>query len=118
MSLPALDRLQAAHPACDTLAFADLSAAMVLVSTGDDPREMLDALCAEAMLIFGSDSAPALGQDAPDHVIIASAGQLRLHLRGLDDPYDALSCCCGPDLNLPAFLQDARRTLEEIANGG
>ncbi|MFU8824962.1 hypothetical protein [Yoonia sp.] len=120
MTMPHLDNLQDQHPACETLAFADLSTRMVLVSNTTTPltREGLDALCAEAAMTFGPDDKPALGNTPSETVIIATAGQIRIYLRTIAAPQDALCCVCAPDVDMAAFVSDARACLKKISDAG
>jgi len=69
-----LDALHSKFPACETLAFADLSTKMILVTNTDSPhqRETLDTLCAEAALTLGPADTPAIGDSPSDAAFIAT----------------------------------------------
>ena len=120
MTKAALDQLKDQYPGCETLAFADLSTQMVLLSNADSslPREALDALCAEAALVFGTKSAPAVGDTPATTALIATPALLRIYLRDIEEPSDALCCICRHDIPLDAFVNDARACLERISQDG
>ncbi|CTQ33154.1 hypothetical protein [Jannaschia rubra] len=106
-----LDRLRARHGACGIAAYADLSADMVLVASAarPTPREVLDALCARAAAVLGA--APVAGCDAA--VTAGPDGALGVFLRQAEG--DALLCLCDPEVELAAFLADARACLARLA---
>lgn len=114
-----LDILHDQFPGCQTLAFADLSTQMVLVtnSSGTDSRETLDALCAEAALAFGTAGVPALGTCATHTIFVSTADQLHIYLRDTKEPGDALCCLCRHDIALDRFVIAARACLEQISHG-
>ncbi len=119
MVADALDRLHDKYPGCETLAFADLSTNMVLItnSTTTFRREGLDSLCTEAALAFGTSGAPAIGDTAAMTAFVATRDQLRIYLRHAHEPNDALCCVCSHDLAIDSFLEDARACLQEISHG-
>jgi hypothetical protein len=115
-----LDGLHEKFAGCSTLAFADLSTQMILVANTASTlrREGLDALCAEASLTLGTDAAPAMGQQASTTAFIATKAELRIYLRAAAEPSDVLCCVCAPDLDVAAFLAEARPCLDRISHGG
>lgn len=115
-----LDALHSKFPACETLAFADLSTNMILVTNTDSPqqREALDTLCAEAALTLGSAGSPAIGDTSSDAAFIATKDHIKIFLRADNEPSDVLCCICAPDLDIPAFLSEARPCLQKISGGG
>ena len=119
MVADALDRLHDKYPGCETLAFADLSTTMVLITNSGTTfrREALDALCSEAALTFGAAGAPAIGGDDAMTAFVATRDQLRIYIRDAREPNDALCCVCSHDLAVDSFLNDARACLQEISNG-
>lgn len=119
MVADALDRLHDEFPTCDTLAFADLSANMVLITNSETTfrREGLDSLCAEAALAFGDEGAPALGDHPAMTAIVATRDHLRIYIRDAQEPTDALCCVCSHDIDLDSFLKNARACLEKISHG-
>lgn len=119
MVVDELDALQHKFAGCDTVAFADLSTQMVLVTNSETPfrRETLDMLCAEAGLALGGQNTPMLGDQTSDTAFVATGNQLRIFLRAQAEPTDVLCCVCAPDLDVTAFLNDARACLEKISNG-
>ena len=113
------DTLNALHDqfaGCHTLAFADLSTQMVLVTNtpSTTTREHLDALCAEAASAFGPAGLPALGTHPASTVIIATPDHVRLYLRDPQEPADALCCVCDHTVVVGDFLEKARICLEQI----
>lgn len=119
MVLKLLDNLHDQFPGCETVAFADLSTLVILVTNSDTPhhREELDALCAEAAASFGPPQAPALGSTPAGMVFVATPDRLRIYLRDADEPDDALCCVCSHDIAIPQFLAAARACLEKISHG-
>jgi len=114
-----LDALQSKFPSCETVAFADLSTQMVLVTNTDSNqrRETLNMLCAEAAVALGSNKRPAFGDTPSSAAFIATKDQLRIFLRAPDEPADVLCCVCKPDVDVASFLSDARPCLEKISSG-
>ncbi len=114
-----LDALHGKFAGCDTLAFADLSTQMILVTNSDTAyrREALDKLCAEAALALGTKKKRGLGDTASDTAFIATKDELRIFLRAPTEPADVLCCVCKPDVDIPSFLSDARPCLEKISSG-
>lgn len=120
MVVDELDALHGRFDACDTLAFADLSTQMILVTNTDTSyrRETLDALCAEAALTLGAEKKLPFGDVASKAAFVASKDQMRIYLRAADEPTDVLCCVCKTDVDLDAFLKDARPCLDKISSGG
>jgi len=114
-----LDALQGKFAGCETVAFADLSTQMILVTNTDSSqrRESLDLLCAEAALALGSNKKQAFGDTPSSAAFIATKDQLRIFLRAPDEPADVLCCVCKPDVDVASFLSDARPCLEKISSG-
>ncbi|MDX8346532.1 hypothetical protein SLH49_00925 [Cognatiyoonia sp. IB215446] len=119
MVVDALDTLQSDFAGCETLAFADLSTQMILVTNSATtlPRETLDALCTEAALTLGTKGKIAIGSDKSTTAIVAGQDQLRVFLRAESEPSDVLCCVCQPDVNIAGFLPAARACLEQISGG-
>lgn len=114
-----LDALQNKFAGCETIAFADLSTQMILVtnSSTEYRRETLDQLCAEAALTLGGRNRPLLGDQPGNAAFVATGSQLRIFLRASQEPTDVLCCVCAPDTDIDAFLAEARACLEAISNG-
>ena len=114
-----LDKLHDRYPGCETLAFADLSTKMVLItnSTTTFRREGLDSLCSEAALAFGTGGAPTIGENDAMTAFVATRDQLRIYIRDAREPNDALCCVCSHDVAVDSFLNDARACLQEISHG-
>ncbi|WP_341367135.1 hypothetical protein [Yoonia sp. BS5-3] len=119
MVADALDALQDKFSGCDTIAFADLSTQMILVTnTGTaHPREKLDNLCAEAALTLGTSRKLAIGTAPGETAIVSGPEQLRIFLRAKKEPSDVLCCIFHPSLDVAAFLPEARACLEQISSG-
>ncbi|WP_296371690.1 hypothetical protein [Yoonia sp.] len=114
-----LDALQDRHAGCETVAFADLSTQMVLVTNSQTQlrRETLDMLCAEAAIVLGDAKMVMLGANPGNVAFVATKNQLRIFLRSESEPSDVLCCVCAPNLDVPGFLSDARPCLEKISHG-
>ena len=119
MVVDALDTLQTGFAGCETLAFADLSTQMILVTNSNtsSQREALDALCKEAALTLGTKGKIAIGSDQCDTAIVAGQDQLRVFLRASEETSDVLCCGCQPDVDIVGFLPAARACLEQISSG-
>ena len=114
-----LDALQDKFDGCETIAFADLSTQMILVTNtnANHRREVLDRLCAEAAMALGTAKKPAFGDTPSSAAFVATKNQLRIFLRAPDEPTDVLCCVCRPDVDVASFLSDARPCLEKISSG-
>ena len=119
MVVDALDALQGNFAGCETLAFADLSTQMILVTNTDASarRETLDMLCSEAAMTLGTKGKIAIGSDLNATAIVASQDQMRVFLRAPQEPTDVLCCVCQPNFDLAYFLPAARACLEQISSG-
>jgi hypothetical protein len=119
MASEELDALHSQFPKCETLAFADLSTDMVLVTNTDAPlqREALNALCADAAKSLGKPGSPNFGDGQSDTALIATRDQLTIFLRASDEPSDVLCCVCQPDIDVSSFLTAARPALQKISSG-
>lgn len=119
MVVDELDALHGKFASCETIAFADLSTQMILVTNTDtkEPREALDLLCAEAALALGTAKKRAFGDTPSSAAFVATKNQLRIFLRAPDEPADVLCCVCKPDVDVASFLSDARPCLEKISSG-
>lgn len=115
-----LDALKRKFAGCDTIAFADLSTQMILVTNSDTTyrRETLDRLCAEAALFLGAKNQPTIGNGSGSAAFVASKDEMRIFLRADAEPTDVFCCVCAPDIDVAGFLADARPCLEKISNGG
>lgn len=118
MVAQALNDLHDRFPGCEMLGLADLTTRMMLITNADTTyrREDLDALCTEAALAFGKPDTPALGDTAASTVIVATPDNLRLYLRDLRDPAEALCCVCSYDVPIDSFIDDARACLDQISH--
>lgn len=117
MVVDELDALRSKFDGCETIAFADLSTQMILVtdSGSDLRREALDALCSEATLTLGATGTPAIGTQISTVSIVAGKAVLRLFVRATQEPNEVLCCICTPKVDVGAFLADARSCLNRIS---
>jgi hypothetical protein len=111
-----------AFPQARLVAFADLSARMILSSAGSlsATQEYLDKLCDQARASFDdplfSLSVEAFGE--PHGAIVMGTDALRVFLRSDTEPADAMCCICDHGIDLPAFVTKIRDTLENITHAG
>lgn len=116
-----LDALQNRFPECETLAYADLTTGMVLVTNSSTPLERhgLNRLSADAALLLGgADETPHLGTALPASAIVSSQDGVSLFLRAEDQPNDALLCIGRGGLDLAAFIPEAQACLKRISEDG
>lgn len=120
MVVDELDALRDMFEGCNTLAFAHLSTRMILVTDSGSNlrREALDAICAEAGLLLGVGGKLALGTQPSATAVVANKAAVRLFIRAANEPNDVLCCICTPELDVNAFLADARSCLDRISSGG
>jgi len=114
-----LKELIDASPECKTVAFADLSIGMVLVTAGPEnlSREALDRLCAEAGVTLGQDEVGQLGAKPAMSSISATPTDTKVFLRSSEEPNDALLCLCAPDVEVGGFLEKAEACLSAVSEG-
>jgi hypothetical protein len=111
-----------AYPQTRLVAFADLSASMILASLGKDDitQEHLDRLCQQARSSFDdplfSLSVEAFGE--PHAAIVMGSDSLQVFLRSESEPADALCCICDHGIDLEGFVTKIRETLDKISAGG
>lgn len=119
MVVDELDTLRDTNEGCQTLAFADLSTRMILVTdTGSSlPREALDALCGQAALVLGAGSKVVLGAQPSQTALLANKTSVRVFLRATDEPNDVLCCVCAPNVDVDKFVARASECLNRISNG-
>ena len=112
-----LDALRDKFDGCRTLAFADLSTQMILVtdSSSDLRREALDALCYEAALLLGAKGKPAIGNRPVNIAAVADRSATRVFVRATQNTNDVLCCICGPKVDATAFVAQARQCVDRIS---
>lgn len=118
-----LDTLRSGVPGCQMVAFADLSAGLVLsVSAGRKrPQEELDALCSAASDMLDGAQAQSAARALAGPVDLAVAlqpGRTMAVLRSPADPVEALVCVGTPGMNPAEALAGARRALAAIGVAG
>ncbi|MGB7242119.1 MAG: hypothetical protein WBC93_08550 [Sulfitobacter sp.] len=115
-----LDALRGQFSACKTIAFADLSTGMILMTNGDASveRNSLDRLCTEAALLLSKIGQPQFGDLDANTAIAGMQNQIRVFLRAPSEPNDALCCIGTHELDLAAFLPQARACLQRISENG
>ncbi len=110
-----------AFPQTRVVAFADLSASMILASMGKDDitQEHLDQLCQQARSSFDdplfSLSVEAFGE--PHAAVVMGPESLRVYLRSESEPADAMCCICDHGIDLAGFVTKIRETLDKISAG-
>jgi hypothetical protein len=110
-----------AYPQTRVVAFADLSASMILASQGkaDVTQEHLDRLCKQARASFDdplfSLSVEAFGE--PHGAMVLGPDGVRVFLRSETEPADALCCICDHSIDLAGFVAKIRETLDQITAG-
>ena len=117
MVVDELDQLRDANPGCKMVAYADLSAHMILVTDSGttQPREVLDALCNEAASLLGTKGKPSLGKSPGNAAVWATAASLRVFLRAPGEPNDVLCCVCAPNVNVGKLVAKASACLDRIS---
>lgn len=115
-----LDALQARFPECETLAYADLTTGMILVTNSHTPleRNALNRLCAEATAVLGTGEAPPMGSTTAETALVSDQEGVRLFLRAPGLPNDALLCVGKAGLDLAAFSPEAKACLQRISEDG
>lgn len=118
-----LEALRTGVPGCQMVAFADLSAGLVLsVSVARKrPQEELDALCSAASDILDGAQAQSAARALAGPVDLAvalHAGRTLAVLRSPTDPVEALICTGTPEMRPAEALAGARRTLAAIGVAG
>lgn len=105
-----LQHLHTDWAGCGAVVLVDLSAQMPLVNvtSAAQSQEMLDQLCAEAVML--------LPLSEGGSVVMALAGQTRIYLRSHSDPDDGLCCICTPDQAVAPFIAAARACLQQISD--
>ena len=119
MVVDELNALKNTQDACKTIAFADLSTRMILVTdtASNLPREALDALCGQAALALGTKGKVALGEQPCQTALVANKSSVRVFLRAPDEPNDVLCCVCTPNVDVDSFVTSASECLNRISNG-
>lgn len=112
-----LDAVRARFGACETIAYADLSAKMVLVTNSKTPmrREELDRLCGEAAVAFGAVEGSGLSFQHADVALIGTAGATKIFIRDQQEPNDLLCCVCAAGFDVAPFIPEARDCLRRIS---
>lgn len=116
-----LDALQSRFPDCETLAYADLTTGMVLVTNRATPLERhgLNRLCADAALVLGAaETAPPFGTSPATSAVVSDQDGVSLFLRAEGQPGDALLCVGRGGLDLATFIPEARACLQRISEDG
>lgn len=120
-----LENIRRDFPACETLAYADISTNTVLSSSAANPvrQEQLDHLCSAAVENFGGPMAELLSDSWQDagaefcdvyQIVTLNAAELKIFIRSISSPTDAFCCVCTPLIDVSAFVQGARHHLEQI----
>lgn len=105
-----LNELRAAYPACDAVAYCDLTTGMVLCASSQQklPQEQLDQMGLCAAELLNSDQFLA---EPVQSAILVQGPFISLILRSTGQPTEALYCDCALDVELLEFSQAAARVL-------
>lgn len=117
-----LDQLRSDFSDCRAIAYADLGAQMILVTSAaeDMPQERWDDLCDTGVALLAGEPARQacramiVGETAA-HAIVLDAGELGLFLRSGANPEDAILCVARPSLPVTEFIAQAGAALGRIA---
>lgn len=116
-----LDGLRGQFPACSSIAYADLSAGMILAisSDADVPQETWDDLCATAVDLLKGPVAGRLSGLLSDgagvcQAIISQDRELGIFVKSDANCDDAFACICAPDIAVQGFVASAQRQLNRI----
>lgn len=117
--MDSLGALVKAYPQARLVAFADLSSNMILASQGPQivTQEHLERLCKQARSSFDdplfSLTLEAFGE--PHSAVLLGQDDVKVFLRSETEPADALCCVCDHGIDLAAFVEQLRETLESIS---
>lgn len=117
-----LETLRADRPGCDLVGYADLGSGMVLTSVGRNsrPRELMDALAAEAVALLDGASLPGLvdllspDADRLDEAVVMAPDRAHVFVRSPVEPGEAIVVVCTPATPLDALISDARGLLRRF----
>ncbi|PPB80573.1 hypothetical protein LV82_01922 [Albidovulum inexpectatum] len=111
-----LDALADRFPGTSVVAYADLSAGMVLVTNsacGMD-RSALDQLCEQACTLLGK--APVLGDAPARRALVGDQDGIALFVRAQTQPDEALLCVAEGAIDVTALGREAVECLDRITN--
>jgi hypothetical protein len=113
--LDQLDRLCAQFPACNVVAYTDLTTGMVLGSGSRQrpPQEQLDHLCQTAADLLDI----CVGQGLVQTAIMVDGDTVGVFLRSAGQPTEALCCDCTTAIDIAAFANAATAALTAIVAG-
>ena len=123
----ALGALADSGSGCEIAAFTDLSSGMVLATSGtvSRPRELMDALAAEAVMLLDGAASPgilaALGGAETgrlDEAVVTGPGHTHVFVRAPDEPTEALALICRPDAPVAPLIAAARAFFATGTHGG
>lgn len=123
--LTRLDQLRLTFHECQAVAYADLGARMILVTSTaiDLPQERWDDLCHTGFaLLTGAPSEEASrvmrNEDTVSHALVLEGQELGLFLRSQSNGEDVLLCVSSPSLPINEFMEKAGVVLDGIAQDG
>lgn len=110
-----LEELRTAFDGCSLLAFADLGAQIVLVSSSAETarRDALDGLCRTAVALFHI--AGKAEESDTDTALNCAGGNVEVYLRDPERREDALCALCSVETDIDGFLRAARKMLTSLA---
>lgn len=111
-----LDALASRFPGASVVAYADLSAGMVLVTNSacDMDRSALDQLCEQACTLLSTQ--PVLGETSARRAIVGDQDGVAMFLRARTHPDDALLCVTDGAIDLADLGRQADECLNRITN--
>ena len=115
MTPDTLAQLRDRLPDCELVLYADIASKTVLASDARlvHPQENLDTICACAKAFL---NAPRLdSHEVTDEVVFRTPTSIRVFMRAVADPHEALACVCGPEADLDAVLTTFREALGDAA---
>jgi len=119
--MPIADQLDDIHrdfPDCDVVAFADISARLVLCTNAANarPQEWLDRLCEAAAATLDGPLSQALGQggEKVNEGVVLTEEAAFAFVRSPVAPEEALCCSCAPGIEIGALLARASAELSRL----
>lgn len=117
-----LDQLRSAFPDCRAIAYSDLGAQMILVTSADEdmPQERWDDLCDTGVALLTGEPAQhairaMIRGVGTAHAIVLDADEMGLFVRSGPNPEDAILCVARLTLPVTEFIAQAGDLLGRIA---
>jgi len=102
---------------CEIVAYADMETSVTLLFAAhkEPEREVLDQLCALAVLHLGRAATPEVGVTPPEFAVFANADFVHLFCRLKEEPSETLVFRCKPSVDLKSILASAQPLLRDAA---